>query len=96
MPKIKDWYISDRPANVEVIAISIDTVKTNWISYVEEMDLPWINAHEPQGWEGKSASDYNIYATPTIFVLDRKRIIRAKPLTFRELKRDVEELCNSE
>lgn len=92
MPKIKDWYLSDRPDNVEIVAISIDTVKANWLSFVEMMDLPWINAHEALGWEGKSASDYNIYATPTIFVLDRKRQILAKPMTYRELKRDIAEL----
>lgn len=92
IPRLKEWYLKDRPQNVELIAISIDTVKTNWSNYIQEMKLPWINAHEPLGWEGKSASDYNIYATPTIFILDRKRIIRAKPLTYRELKRDIEDL----
>ncbi len=92
MPKLKEWYQKDRPENVELVAISLDTVKTSWTNYVQELNLPWINVHEPLGWEGKSASDYNIYATPTIFVLDRKRIIRAKPLTYRELKRDIEDL----
>ncbi len=96
MSKLKDWYLSDIPDNVEIVAISIDTVKTNWTSYVEQMKLPWINVHEPLGWEGKSASDYNIYATPTIFVLDRKRKILAKPITFRELKRDLVEVAGSD
>lgn len=92
MPGIQEWYLTDRPENVEVVAISIDTIKANWISVVNQMQLPWINAHEPLGWQGKSASDYNVYATPTIFILDRKRVILAKPLTFRELKRSVEGL----
>jgi len=92
LPKIKEWYLNERPDNVEVIAISIDTVKSNWTSVINQMQLPWINAHEPLGWEGRSASDYNIYATPTIFLLDRKRVILSKPLTIRELKRSVEDL----
>jgi thiol-disulfide isomerase/thioredoxin len=92
MPKLKEWYQKDRPENVELVAISIDTVKTNWTSYVQDLKLPWINVHEPLGWEGKSASDYNVYATPTIFVLDKKRVIRAKPLTYRELKMDIKRL----
>ena len=92
MPRLKKWYQEDRSPNVELIAISIDTVKMNWISYVQEMNLPWINVHETLGWEGKSAGDYNIYATPTIFILDRKRTILAKPLTLRELKKDLDKL----
>jgi len=96
MPKIKDWYINDRPGNVEVVAISLDSMKTNWIAYVQEMKLPWINANEPLGWDGKSAADYNVYATPTIFILDKKRTIRAKPLTFTELIRDVEEVVSNQ
>ncbi len=90
LPKIKEWYLNERPENVEVVAISIDTVKLNWTSVVNQMQLPWINAHEPLGWEGRSSSDYNIYATPTIFILDRKRAILDKPLTYREMKRSIE------
>ncbi|HKK63895.1 MAG TPA: thioredoxin-like domain-containing protein [Bacteroidales bacterium] len=87
IPDLKKWYKSDRPDNMEVLAISIDTLKSDWTNYLKANPLPWINAHEPMGWEGKSAEDYNIYATPTMFLLDRKRTIIARPFKVRELKK---------
>lgn len=92
MPELKAWYMEDRSQDLEVFAISIDTVRQQWTSYLDAFELPWINAHEPLGWEGRSAEDYNIYATPTMFLLDRKRKILSKPLTLRELRKALRSL----
>ncbi|MCF8225437.1 MAG: AhpC/TSA family protein [Bacteroidales bacterium] len=92
MPELKEWYLNERPSDMEVFAVSIDTVKSEWETYLEKNNLPWINAHEPMGWEGKSAEDYNIYATPTLFLLDKGLEIVARPFTIRELKRQVKRL----
>ena len=87
MPDLHDWYLNEKPANLEVFAVSIDTSRTEWDRFLRAVDVPWINTHEPMGWEGKSAADYNIYATPTMFLLDRERRIIARPYTLRELRR---------
>lgn len=87
MPDLLEWYERERPENVEIFAVSIDTVVNNWTSYLKQAKLPWINTHEPMGWEGKSAADYNIYATPTMFLLDRQRRIIARPFTMREVRK---------
>ena len=92
MPALHEWYMTDRPDNVEVFAVSIDTVATAWKQYSRLTDPPWINTREPMGWEGKSAEDYNIYATPTMFLLDRERKIIARPFTLRELRREIRRL----
>jgi len=92
IPELKEWYLEERPENVEVFAVSIDSVKADWEQYLLVHDLPWINAHEPMGWEGQSAEDYNIYATPTMFLLDRERMIIARPFNMRELRRTVRRL----
>lgn len=92
IPKLLEWYHEEKPAGVDVFAVSIDTSRTEWERYISLAEFPWINAIEPMGWEGKSAEDYNVYATPTMFLLDRQRRIMAKPYTLRELKREVKKL----
>jgi thiol-disulfide isomerase/thioredoxin len=92
MPEIREWYTTEKPANLELFSISIDTVKSNWIEYNKLIDLPGISTHEPMGWGGKSSEEYNIYATPTMFLLDRERKIIAKPYTFGELLKEVGKL----
>jgi thiol-disulfide isomerase/thioredoxin len=92
IPKLLEWYYEEKPDGLDVFAISIDTSRTEWERYMALASFPWINAIEPMGWEGKSPEDYNVYATPTMFLLDRQRRIVAKPYTLRELKREVNKL----
>ena len=39
-----------------------------------------------KGWEGKAATDYFIYATPTMFLIDNEKKIIGKPITIEEVK----------
>jgi hypothetical protein len=43
--------------------------------------------NDPKGWGGRVASDYYIYATPTMISVDKERKIIAKPLTIEELQK---------
>jgi thiol-disulfide isomerase/thioredoxin len=92
IPEILEWYNTDKPSNMEVFAVSIDTVKTDWEEFVRNVQPPWINGHEPMGWEGQSAEDYNIYATPTMFLLDSNLTIVARPFNMRDLRRSVKKI----
>jgi len=92
LPRLKKWYVESREVDLEVLAVSIDTSATEWQNKLEEFELPWINCNENGGWGGKVAIDYNLYATPTMFILDRNRKILAKPVTFYEFTKDVSKL----
>lgn len=91
LPQIKKWYVS-RPLDLEIFSVSIDTSRFEWEEALMMNNYPWINTCTFAGWDGKAAKDYNIYATPTMFLLDRERKIIAKPLTYREFKREIDKL----
>ncbi len=93
IPKLKEWYVEDREIDMEIFAISIDKKLSDAKTIIYKNQLPWINCYEPGGWKGKAASDYNLYATPTMLILDRDRKILSKPITFFEFKRDVHKLA---
>jgi len=86
LPKAKALYDAQKPKRYEVLAVSIDTSRSEWMQVVNEEKLSWINASELKGFDGKSADLYNIYATPTMFLLDRDKKIVAKPISYRELE----------
>ncbi|MFZ5942421.1 MAG: thioredoxin-like domain-containing protein [Bacteroidota bacterium] len=92
IPRLADWYNTKHDLDLDILAVSIDTVKNDWSRFITAYKLPWTNAIETAGWNGKTASDYNVYATPTIFILDRNRKILAKPYTYREFIRETEKL----
>ncbi|TSA23749.1 MAG: DUF5106 domain-containing protein [Bacteroidetes bacterium] len=91
LPKAKALYEAQKPKRYEVLAISIDTSRTGWMQVVNDEKLNWINASELKGFNGKSVDLYNIYATPTMFLLDRNKKILAKPISYRELEEALRE-----
>ncbi|MEI6434775.1 MAG: redoxin domain-containing protein [Bacteroidota bacterium] len=86
MPRLKEFYAGQQPKRFEVMSVSIDTSRAEWTTFLKEEKLNWINVSDLKGFAGKSADDYNIYATPTIFLLDREKKILAKPITLMELE----------
>ncbi len=83
MPKLYQWYIN-RDIDIEVIAISVDSDVNSWKQFVKERGYNWVNCNEPGKWNGKVALAYNIYATPTMFLIDSDGKIIAKPLSFND------------
>jgi len=72
---------------VSTVAISVDSDTTRWKIFVKENQLMnWLNTSELKGWQGVTPKLYNIYATPSLFLLDKERKILAKPVDVAELK----------
>ncbi|MCP4312004.1 MAG: AhpC/TSA family protein [Bacteroidetes bacterium] len=91
---LQSWYLEENTRGVEVVAISIDSSAALLQKYIEEQELPWITIHDPLGWNGKVPGDYNIYLTPSLFLLDRERRILARPVSFRQFYRFLNKLEN--
>lgn len=73
-------------ATMEVITISLDTGETEWKEAVRKHNIEsWFNLCDFQEWDGEVATEYNIYATPTIFIIDKNRRILATPVTINDL-----------
>jgi thiol-disulfide isomerase/thioredoxin len=85
LPFIYNW-VKEQKSAFEVIAISLDTEKNDWQNTVNSLGIEaWYNLSDLQNWDGKVASDYNIYATPTLFVVDKNLKILATPVTISDL-----------
>ena len=85
IPQISKLYKNQTDSNTEVFAVSIDTTKSDWIHFIEANNLDWINVSNLKGWSGKAATDYYLYATPTMFLVDKQLKLIAKPSSIDEL-----------
>jgi thiol-disulfide isomerase/thioredoxin len=86
LPRIFDLYKNQSKKEFEVIAVSIDTSRTDWINFIKGNNLNWNNVADLKGWEGQSVIDYYIYATPTMFLIDKNKRLIALLKSFEELK----------
>jgi thiol-disulfide isomerase/thioredoxin len=89
MPRLKELYEQQKPRRFEVVAVSIDTSRTEWNKFLKEEKLSWINVSDLKGFGGKPADDFNIYATPTMFLLDKGKTILSKPISLMELEQSL-------
>lgn len=87
LPEIHNLYVNSvSRKTLEVISVSLDNEKSEWQKAVDEGKYTWLNCSDLKGWDSDAAIDYNVYATPTMFLVDKKNTIVAKPITFKELK----------
>ena len=91
MPQLKELYDKQKPKRWEVMTVSLDTNRSEWTTFLKEQKLNWLNTSELKGFNSISSDEYNIFATPTMFLLDREKKILAKPISYRELEQDLKE-----
>jgi thiol-disulfide isomerase/thioredoxin len=87
MPKLDELYEKQADKEIEILAVSLDEKKADWIDYIEENELSYINVSAAEGWDSQTAQDYSIYATPMMFLVDEAKEIIVKPTTFQGVKK---------
>lgn len=92
LPELKKIYDRETRIKFEVLSISLDTARTEYQNYITKHNINWITHCEFKGWTGKIVTDFNIYATPTMFLLDRNKMILAKPISLSGLKQELSKI----
>jgi thiol-disulfide isomerase/thioredoxin len=94
IPQLYEIYNRIKSKGVQVVAmhgISSIEGKRKWIDFINDHQLyDWINAWSPTSYEYKDL--FNVYTTPTIYVLDEHKKIIAKRLSPDQ----IEEVINFE
>ncbi len=93
MPELNKLYGRYKD-KVEMIGISVDEDREEWLGAVNSLHLAFVNASELNGWDSPVIQDYFIYATPTFFLLDSNRKILAKPMNLSDLTGAIEEVTS--
>jgi peroxiredoxin len=90
IPKIKQITDSLLGKELTIVAISLDTSKTAWNNFVNKNQLlSWLHYSEWKSWKSAVVKQYNVYATPTMFLLNEDKKIIAKPISAAELLKEL-------
>lgn len=79
MPIVDSLYEAKlKKMGVKIYGVRTDGTEENWKKVIKEKGLDdWIQVHDPER-KTRFRSDYDIYSTPVIYLLDDKKIIRGK------------------
>jgi thiol-disulfide isomerase/thioredoxin len=69
LPKIKELY-DVLAGDLGVYAISVDSVKPDWIQAVKSENLKWLNVIDEDGFESARLAEFGVTSTPTLILVD--------------------------
>ncbi|MFH1194875.1 MAG: redoxin domain-containing protein [bacterium] len=84
LPKLNELQAKQKE-KLEILTVSLDSSKTDWQNFVKNNSSSCTNLFDGKGWDGKAASDYFIYATPSMFLVDKDKKVIAKPMSYEEV-----------
>jgi len=79
-------------ANMDIIAVSIDSEEEELDAFLKENEMPWEVICEYKGWDGDIVIDYAVFATPWMIIVDKDMKIVAKPYNEEKLFDFLEEI----
>lgn len=91
LPKLAEKGLFEHH-NIKIISISIDEKREDWENYSAQHPFSWTNTYVEGSFNSDAAVNFNLFATPSMFLLDNNYTIIAKPITVEELKKNVEAL----
>lgn len=85
-PNIVKQYASFKDRGFDILGISLDDNKSDWLKAIEDDNLAWGHVSELKRWDGTVATQYKVEGIPASFILDPAGKIIAKNLRGPELK----------
>lgn len=83
-PLLYDIYKKNKDKGLEVFTVYTQDKKQEWLDYINDKGFDWINA-----WDPKQSTFfrlfYDIYSTPTVYLLDENKKIIAKRISVEAL-----------
>ncbi|MBN2745779.1 MAG: redoxin domain-containing protein [Bacteroidales bacterium] len=85
MPGLIELYNQYKISDVAFVGIALDDELNVWKESLQKQNIPWLSLSDLKGLISPAAEAYNIWMTPTIYILDENNVIRGKPNTDAEI-----------
>jgi peroxiredoxin len=92
LPNLKAVYRDFKDRGFEILGISLDTKKSLLGDFLAKAALPWKIACSWNGWDDATVKLYQISATPSTWLIDRRGVVRYCDVRGDELRKAVETL----
>lgn len=90
-PNVVKIYKEFHEKGLEILSVSLDDSKENWLKAIKNDQLTWNHVSDLQGWKCAAAQLYGVSGIPHLVVLDENNVIVAKNLRGDALRAKVAE-----
>jgi peroxiredoxin len=91
-PNVVAAYNSFKDKGLDIIGVSFDKDKVNWINAIKDDGLTWHHVSDLKYWGNEAGKLYAVNSIPSNVLLDPKGVIIAKNLRGEDLLKKLEEL----
>jgi thiol-disulfide isomerase/thioredoxin len=85
MPHVKEIYAKYKNKGFEILGVSLDREKRDWVAAIQKDGLTWPQISDLKFWDSDAARLYNLQAIPHTVLLDKDGKILSKGLRGEEL-----------
>lgn len=91
-PNLVAAYNKYKAKNFEILGVSLDNKKENWLKAIADDKLHWSNVSDLKGWRNEAAELYAVRAVPSNVLVDPNGKILAKNLRGEALEQMLEKI----
>lgn len=82
MPELKELYREYHDQGLEIVGVSLDQSESEGglkalKAFVAKNNVPWPMFYQGNGWESAFSKSWGIMSIPTVFIVDKKGILRS-------------------
>ena len=91
LPNVKRAYEELHPGGFEIVGISFDQDEDTLKAFIKKKEMPWVQYFDGQGWQNKFGQEFGIASIPSMWLVDKKGILRSANAR-DNLKKKIKEL----
>lgn len=85
VPKLKELYEKYHTKGFEIYAIAITPSADVWKQMIIQQNSPWINVSDIKGRESPLMTQFNLWSTPSFFILNKDKQILERPFNVESI-----------
>lgn len=94
LPKLAETYSKYKDKGFEIIGISLDERKQDWLSAIDRFNMTWVNMSDLKGWKSLAGTTYGITSIPFTLLVDKEGNIMESYLYGEELNYRLQEILD--
>lgn len=95
-PNLKEQYKLYKDKGFEILSVSLDTEKKNWLKAISDDGLTWLQVSDLKGYRSETVQSYGIGGVPSFFLIDRSgKIIANSDLQGEGLNKKLAAIFNN-
>jgi peroxiredoxin len=93
-PNLKKQYSLYKDKGFEILSVSMDSERKNWVQAIEQDGMPWLHVSDLKGWNNEVGRLYGVRGIPDCFLIDADGKIIGDNMRGESLNNKLAEIFN--